>query len=184
MASIKGIKLTGIQSHMGMEGYTFYANVTMDGKKVGYVCDDAYGGPWDIGLPEDIRDEVKRRYLEFIKETGKVDEMAMFDITEEEFVKRRENGTLPLQNDPNLEFFFSELAELADTEKRFKSAVKKGYKALVSVKFYPVNGVYRDGYAYMTGGSPKVYADIRKDAEQKSRAVVVTQYDSLDDFNI
>lgn len=184
MASIRGIKLTGIQSHMGMEGYTFYANVTMDGKKVGYVCDDAYGGPWDIGLPADVQEEIARRYGEFIEETGKVDEMALFRMTEDEYAAAKKSGTLPVQKDRNLEFFFSELAELADFEKRYKSAVKKGYKAIVRVQFYHVNGPVPVDYAYMTGGSPKLYADIYEEAEKKCKAVRVTQYASLDDFNI
>ncbi len=184
MASIKGIKLTGIQSHAGMEGMTLFAKVNMDGKVVGFVRDDAYGGPWDIGLPEDVQEEIRRRYREFITETRKVDEMELFHITAEEFAKRKADGTLPVQADDNLEFFFSELAELCDAEKRFKAAVKKGYRATVEVKFFILNGPTPLGYAYQTGGSPKTYKEIYDEAVQKSPAVLVTQYNSLDDFNL
>lgn len=184
MASIKGVKLTGIQSHPGLEGYTLFAVVNMDGRTAGFVRDDAYGGPWDIGIPADVQEEIRRRYREFIAETRKVDEMKLFHMTAEEFVERRDNGTLPVQEDDNLEFFFSELADLRDAEKRFKSAVKKGYRATVEVKFFHINGPTPLGYAYQTGGSPKTYKEIYDEAVAKSPAVLVTQYDSLDDFDL
>lgn len=184
MASIRGIKLTGIQSHMGLEGYTLFAKVNMDGKVVGFVRDDAYGGPMDIEIPADIQKELQKRYREYIRDAKKVDQMKLFGMTKEEYVRLRDAGTLPLQEDADLEYLFSELADLAQTEKKFKNAVKKGYKAYVTVQFHHLAGPTPVDYAYMTNGTVPVFADIFSEAERKHPAVTVTQYKSLDDFNL
>lgn len=184
MASIRGIKLTGIQSHMGMEGYTLFAKVNMDGKVVGYIRDDGYGGPMDIDIPKDIQKEIQSRYRQYISDTKKVDEMKLFRMSKDEYVRLRDAGELPVQEDADLEFFFSELAELSETEKKYKSAVKKGYKAYVTVNFHNLNGPTPVSYAYMTNGTVPVFARIYSEAERKHPAVTVKQYASLDDFNI
>ena len=184
MASIRGIKLTAMQSHMGLEGYTLFAKVNMDGKVVGYVRDDAYGGPMDIEIPADIQKELQKRYREYIRDTKKLDQIKLYDMSKEEYIKRRDAGTLPLQEDADLEYLFSELADLAQTEKKFKSAVKKGFKSYVTVQFHCLAGPTPADYAYMTNGSFHVFADIFSEAERKHPAFTVTEYNSLDDFNL
>ena len=153
MASIKGIKLTAVQSHPGMEGMTLFAKVNMDGKVVGFVRDDAYGGPWDIELSTEVRQEILRRYREYIVENRIVDECKTMDMTEEEVAAGLAAGTLPLLDtddryvDP-LELFFSEVAQLADYEKTYKKQIKNGYAGIGVVEYIhhrgpqPVDKIY------------------------------------------
>ena len=154
MASIKGIKLTGIQSHPGAEGYTLYAKVNMDNKVVGFVRDDAWGGPWEIELSKEVREEILRRYRAYIKEHRIVDELVTMTMTEDEVAAGLAAGTLPLLDtegeqfvDP-LEMFFSEVAQLADYEKTYKKQTKKGYAGIAVVDYLrhrgpvPVSGIY------------------------------------------
>ena len=182
MASICGVKLTGIQSHMGMEGYTLFANVSVDGKRVGTVCDDAWGGSMNIDIPEATQREIQKRYKAYIVNTKKVDEMATFHMTAEEFDRNRKNGTLPVQEDADLEFFFSELADLANTEKEYKKAVKKGYKAVVTVKYHHVRGGIPQDTIYYTNGSVEAYKKVEQIARAKCVAVDVVEYGCPESF--
>lgn len=189
MASIKGIKLTGVQSHIGAEGYTLFANVSMDGKRVGTVCDDAWGGPWSIDIPKEIQAEILERFKTYIKEEHIVDECKTMCMEESDVVNGLAKGNLPLLDtedryvDP-LELFFSELHDLGQMEKYYKTAVKKGYKAVVRSKFVSTkNGTYPD-VIYYTNGSPKAYAECVKEFKKKSYAVIVKTYASLADFTI
>lgn len=184
MASIKGIKLTGIQSHMGAEGYTLFANVSVDGKRVGTVNDDGWGGSMEIDIAPSIVNEIVRRYREYCEDTRKVDEMELFSMTAEEFAEHKKNGTLPVVKEYDLDFFFSELAELGDLEKHYKKAVKKGYKAVVRTTYHNVRGPKPCDSVYYTNGSDTVLAKLTREAEEKSPAVTVEQFSSLDDFNI
>lgn len=191
MASIKGIKLTCIQSHPGMEGMTLFAKVNMDGKVVGFVRDDAYGGPWDIELSKEVREEILRRYREHIVEHRIVDECKTMDMTEDEVAAGLAAGTLPLLDtddkyiDP-LEMFFSEVAELADYEKTYKKQVKNGYKGIAVVDYLrhrgpvPVSGVY----GVKSANRLAVGQHLDDLASRKSKAFRVRVFLAPEDFNI
>lgn len=191
MASIKGIKLTCIQSHPGMEGMTLFAKVNMDGKVVGFVRDDAYGGPWDIELSKEVREEILRRYREHIVEHRIVDECKTMDMTEEEVAAGLAAGTLPLLDiddkyiDP-LEMFFSEVAELADYEKTYKKQVKNGYKGIAVVDYLRHRGPVPVSGVYGVKSANRLAVGQRLDdlASRKSKAFRVRVFLDPEDFNI
>ena len=191
MASIKGIKLTCIQSHPGMEGPTLFAKVNMDGKVVGFVRDDAYGGPWDIELSKEVREEILRRYREHIVEHRIVDECKTMDMTEDEVAAGLAAGTLPLMDtdgkyvDP-LELFFSEVAQLADYEKTYKKQVKNGYMGIGVVEYIHHRGPKLADCAYGLKSRHRLLIGQHLDdlASKKSKAFRVRVFLDPEDFNI
>lgn len=191
MASIKGIKLTCIQSHPGMEGMTLFAKVNMDGKVAGFVRDDAYGGPWDIELSKEVRETILRRYREHIVEHRIVDECKTMGMTEDEVAAGLAAGTLPLMDtddkyvDP-LELFFSELVQLSEYEKTYKKQFKNGYKGIGVVEYVRHRGPKPVDAIYCLKSSNKLTVGQRLDdlASRKSKAFRVRVFLDPEDFNI
>lgn len=183
MAEIKGIKLTGIQSHPGVENNTLFAKVIMDDKKVGTIVDDGWGGGMNLKLPGDLLEEIKRRHAAYIREKGIEDYGETHVLTAEQYLEAAAKGTIPLMEaDP--EMFFYELAELHEREKEFKKAVKAGWKELVKIEFIHVSGPVPLDLQYRTKGTEEGIKQIRAQVEKQSKAYRLTRYRSLDDFKI
>ena len=189
MASIKGVKLTGVQSHMGAEGMTLFAYVSVDGKKVGSVFDDAWGGPMNIDIPEKIQADIVDRYKQYIKDAYIVDEIATMRMDADAVAKAYKEKTLPLVGEDGRYWepvaeFVDTIANLAEREKNYKKAVKKGHKAIVCADYIHCNGGTPLGLCYFTNGSKAHYDEVVKIAKEKSPAVIVKQYSSPADFVI
>lgn len=183
MAEIKGIKLTGIQTHAGHENTALFANVIMDGKKVGSIDDDGWGGGMNFHLPDSVLEEIKRRHTAYIREKRVEDYLTTYRMTEEQYLEAAAQGSIPLM-EADTEMFFCELAALHDLEKEFKKAVKAGWKELVNIEFVPLFGPQPLDLQFKTDGSKKGIEMIRADIEKKSKAYHLTRYSSLDDFKI
>ncbi len=183
MAEIKGIKLTGIQTHAGVENNTLFANVYMDGKKVGTISDDGWGGGMDLKLPGEVLEEIKRRHAAYIREKKIEDYLATYRLTEEQYLEASAKGNIPLMGADPEEFFYT-LAGLHELEKSFKRAVKSGWKELVIVEFVPLAGPQPLDQEFKTKGGEKAIEMIRAQVEKQSKAYRLTRYRSLDDFKI
>ena len=183
MAEIKGIKLTGIQSHAGHDGNTLFANVVMDGKKIGTVCDDGWGGGREISIPDDVLKEIKRRHETYIREQKIEDYIATYKMTPEQYLDASGKGAVPLMEaDPEL--FIDELAELTELEKTFKKALKKGWKEVVTVEFVRLAGPQPRDLQFDSDGSEEAIRTIRERADYSARPYRLKRYASLDDFKI
>ena len=122
MASINGISLKAMKSFEGMEGTAWQGNVYVGTKKVAFWSQDGNGGPdwFDMmnGFSKKKLVEVMRPYV-----TQEDAELGIID-----------------------ESFMYKLAWLVQTEKEFKKALKKGYKAMMEVTdgFHVTNYYYPD----------------------------------------
>lgn len=64
MASINGIEIKTYKNFKGHDGQPLrQATVYMDGKKIGFISEDAWGGPMNINLKS--LEEVKKRLFEY-----------------------------------------------------------------------------------------------------------------------
>lgn len=122
MASINGISLKAMKSFEGMEGTAWQGNVYVGTKKVAFWSQDGNGGPdwFDMmnGFSKKKLVEVMRPYV-----TQEDAELGIID-----------------------ESFMYKLVWLVQTEKEFKKALKKGYKAMMEVTdgFHVTNYYYPD----------------------------------------
>lgn len=122
MASINGISLKAMKSFEGMEGTAWQGNVYVGTKKVAFWSQDGNGGPdwFDMmnGFSKKKLVEVMRPYV-----TQEDAELGIID-----------------------ESFMYKLVWLVQTEKEFKKALKKGYKAMMEVTdgFHVTNYYYQD----------------------------------------
>lgn len=122
MASINGISLKAMKSFEGMEGTAWQGNVYVGTKKVAFWSQDGNGGPdwFDMmnGFSKKKLVEVMRPYV-----TQEDAELGIID-----------------------ESFMYKLVWLVQTEKEFKKALKKGYKAMMEVTdgFHVANYYYPD----------------------------------------
>ena len=146
MAKMKGIQLKSIKNTTGMEGYGFTASLYLDGKKIGTVADYADGGDFNYSFTSQ---EAEKAFEDRIKSWYEVhpmeDSLECYTMSPEEYMKKREEGTLPVLNyedayNPD-DIFIDELLKLTDAEKAFKKGVKQGYHGYVVYEHPDFKGI-------------------------------------------
>lgn len=184
MASIKGVNLKAIKKTIGIEGEGFLANIYLQNKKIGTVTNYGDGGCYHICIEKEERvlEDIVRTYY---KEHPELDNFALKSV--EEYLERKENGTLPLRNfsDTDIyilyEYFLSKVYRLHCLEKEFTNAVKKGYTALVTISYVYIPGSPLPlDEMYYTDGTKNVFNEICQHAKNKTFSV--KQYSCLEDF--
>lgn len=122
MANIRGISIKAVKHFIGTEGPAYQGNIYIGSKKVAFWSQDGNGGPdwFDMmnGFSKKKLVEVMRPYV-----TQEDAELGIID-----------------------ESFMCKLVWLVQAEKKFKKALKKGYKAMMEVTdgFHVANYYYPD----------------------------------------
>lgn len=159
MASLNGIKITGLKTFEGREGMGYQGNITMDGKKIGRVFDEARGGEVDVDIEASHKSEFERRMKSY------------FESYPSEY--------------PVMDIFLEELVNLIETEKLYKKHEKKGMKILADLYKAPKSQTLIDG-RYLNSPETMVFANEktleRIIAEKGYKDQVV--YRSAEDFII
>ena len=162
MASINGISLKAMKSFEGLEGTTWQGNVYVGTKKIAFWSQDGNGGPdWfnmENGYSKEKLVEAMKPYVD-----QKADELGIID-----------------------ELFMCRIVWLNQTEKEFKKALKKGYKAMLEVTngFHIVYYYYPDTPA---SNAETLYLSIKNDVEGKffkNKKIKYQLFKGLEDFCI
>lgn len=109
MASINGISLKAMKSFKGLEGTAWQGNLYVGTKKIAFWSQDGNGGPDWFDMANGFS---KRKLVESMKP----------------YVDQEADGLGIID-----ESFMCKLVWLNQTEKEFKKALKKGYKAMMEV---------------------------------------------------
>lgn len=110
MAAIKGVQLKSVKTFESRNGYGFSANLYINNKKVGVVGDEGRGGETDISI---IKKEDRETFYQIVQQyyqENPADSNASYDFVEE-------------------------LLGLSEMEKIFKNNLKKGFTALVDLRY-------------------------------------------------
>lgn len=123
----------------------------------------------------------------YYKDNPQVDYLKIFQMTPNEFRKKRDNNTLPKETEvfEPLDTFMWELHELRTTESEWKKGVKKGYAAIVVVKYEHIKNTPTPlDSVWYSNGTQKSIDSIQKSADDKSIANYLKAYYSESDFDI
>lgn len=116
MAKIMGLELKAVKTFLGSDGYGLNANLYLNGKKVAFVLDEGNGGELNISFTDNTkRDEVFAIAQKYYEKYPK------FMLSDNNWAKLNE--------------LIEELYALYETEKYFKKQSKKGYSAVVEVRY-------------------------------------------------
>lgn len=147
MASIKGISLRNFRSFEGTEGLAFSADIALDGKTVGRVVNDGWGGCCDYDwLADGAESAVKRAAVAYRKDpkSGQYDFLSLAKMGAKEYAEKEAAGKLPLITDPEelaeLDTFMDDLINLKEDESAFRRGVRKGFKGIYIVRCRYING--------------------------------------------
>lgn len=189
MANINGIEIKAIKTFLGTEGYARQGNVYLDKKKIGFFLEDGNGGCDWIGFEcdKEIKELFFSRVRAHYKNYPALDYMKIYNMTMEEYVKQENKLPVTIyeqeSNDIILECFMEKLFNLSEFEQDYRKAVKKGYSAIITVKYIslserplPLDEVY------YTNGTQESFNRVENAAKEKSRAVIVESYNSPKDF--
>ncbi len=179
MASINGISVKGLKSFLGHENEVLYqGSLYLNNKKIGFWSQDSWGGPDRIDL--DVKYD-KRLLQNAVK--SKNEDKAIHGSTE--------RGPYVVEYD--LDLLMYDYIKLAESEKSFKNALKKGYTGVLMAT---------DGFHTTIWNLPKSYTDmsdndllsaLKAEIDSAKRSFwkesvsvkhEVSIYRSLDDFNI
>ena len=162
MASINGISLKAIKSFEGMEGTAWQGNVYVGTKKVAFWSQNGNGGTDWFDMMNDFS---KKKLVESMKPY--VDQKSIkLKIIDESFMYN--------------------LLWLNQTEKEFKKALKKGYKAMLEVTdgFHVTNYYYPDVPNCTAEALFMRIKDDIKDKFFKNEEIRYHLYKGLEDFCI
>ena len=162
MASINGISLKAMKSFEGMEGTAWQGNVYVGTKKVAFWSQDGNGGTDRFDMMNDFS---KKKLVESMKPY--VDQKSIkLKIIDESFMYN--------------------LLWLNQTEKEFKKALKKGYKAMLEVTdgFHVTNYLYPDVPNCTAEALFMRIKDDIKDKFFKNEEISYHLYKGLEDFCI
>jgi hypothetical protein len=142
MAKIKGVSLKNFKTIPGGEdGTIFGAQICINGKVVGSVTNDGWGGPNMYSWTQPNAEEtVKRAASDYRKDpkNRQYDYMKLYEMDIKEFKEREANGTLPLMKTKDmledLDTFVHDLIALNEDEKDYKRALKKGFKGTYTLR--------------------------------------------------
>lgn len=170
MASVNGVSLKAIKTFEGAEGMGFTANIYIDGKKVGFVRDDAWGGSYDYDFSNDDGEKLlTARAKEWYDRYPEDDFMFVMKLTAEEYRKKKDAGEIPVESwEEQLEYndcFLSKIIDLVQAEKAYKGAVKKGFKGYVVFTHPHISGpipLEKGYFIYAREQADELLTDIRK----------------------
>lgn len=162
MASINGISLKAIKSFEGMEGTAWQGNVYVGAKKVAFWSQDGKGGADWFDMMNGFS---KKKLVE-----------AMKPYVDQKSIKLKVID----------ESFMYNLLWLNQTEKEFKKALKKGYKAMLEVTdgFHVTNYYYPDVPNCTVEALFMRIKDDIKDKFFKNKEIRYHLYKCLEDFCI
>jgi hypothetical protein len=161
MAKIKELELKAVHYFNGHDGYGVSANLYMDGKKIGEMLDDGWGGGIQIHIASvEKQKEFSERVQSYFAEQP--DEFETDDI------------------------FLNYLLDLWNLQKEFKKMQKKGFPILLHMEFRSKNPTQEEWEHPVP--VPKTFGILSEVALEKTiqeHNPKVTQiFRSLDDFNI
>ena len=182
MAKINGIELKAIKTFSGMEGIGFSANIYVDGKKVGYVSDAAYGGCYDYDYDsQEGHTAVKEKIKQYYEKYPAVDTLKVYETP----VDKIDMGNLPREAYQDMlepeDCFFSDLLNLALREKDYKKNAKKGYTVMVYIDFLHAKCPTPLPISFSCGPTYDYNEDF-KEAKEKSELAYMEVYKGLEDF--
>lgn len=189
MANINGIEIKAIKTFLGTEGYARQGNVYLDKKKIGFFSEDGNGGcDWIyFECDKEIKELFFSRVRAHYKNYPALDYMKIYNMTMEEYVKQE--NKLPVttyeqeSNDIIVEYFMKKLLNLREFEQYYRKAVKKGYSALISIKYISLSGnALPLDEVYYTNGTHESFKKVENAAKEKSIAVIAESYISPKDF--
>ena len=189
MANINGIEINAIKTFLGTEGYARQGNVYLDKKKIGFFSEDGNGGCDWIGFEcdKEIKELFFSRVRAHYKKYPTLDYKKIYDMTIDEYVKQE--NKLPVtryeqeSNDTAMEYFMEKLLNLKEFEQDYKKAVKKGYSAIIAVKYISLSGNPLPlDEVYYTNGTQESFKKVENAAKEKSIAAIAESYISLNDF--
>ena len=162
MASINGISLKAMKSFEGMEGTAWQGNVYVGTKKVAFWSQDGNGGADWFDMMNGFS---KKKLVEAMKPYVDQESIELKIIDES---------------------FMYNLLCLNQTEKEFKKALKKGYKAMLEVTdgFHVTNYLYPDVPNCTAEALFMRIKDDIKDKFFKNEEISYHLYNGLEDFCI
>ena len=178
MASIKGVSLKKIRKTEGREGIGYQADIYLNNKKIGNVVEWADGGKAEVNIPSkenmetlmhivyEWGDKNPSDYIVslYTQEPNRLQQEIERVKKHYPYIREDEMTINALSvNDPAI--FLETVVNLAEIEKVFKSAVKKGYECIALCK----NG---DCIQFMKAGIDSVMKDYE----------IERVFNSLDDF--
>ena len=181
MASVKGFQLKNVKQTLGVEGYGCIATMYLNGKKIGTYEDYGDGGCEDVTyVSPKAEEEMMKVIIDFAKEYDNEFIVNLYHERPQQFKEECERFkqrypyipdkdiTIETMASNSIVYIVEELLYLMDLEKKFKSYLKKGYKAIGVTK--------QNMSAYPASWSDE---KIRTSAKEDGEEI----YMSLEDFN-
>ena len=181
MASIKGFQLKNVKRTLGREGYGCMATMYLNGKKIGTYEDYGDGACEDVTyVSKEAEEAMMKVIIDFAKGYDNEFIVNLYHERPQQFKEECERFkqrypyipdddiTIKTMASNSIIYIVEELLYLMDLEKKFKSYLKKGYKAIGVTK--------QNMSAYPASWSDE---KIRTSAKEEGEEV----YMSLEDFN-
>lgn len=181
MASIKGFQLKNVKRTLGREGYGCMATMYLNGKKIGTYEDYGDGACEDVTyVSKEAEEAMMKVIIDFAKGYDNEFIVNLYHERPQQFKEECERFkqrypyipdddiTIKTMASNSIVYIVEELLYLMDLEKKFKSYLKKGYKAIgvtkQNISAYPANW-----------SDEKIKTSAKEDGEEI--------YMSLEDFN-
>lgn len=182
MASIKGFQLKNVKQALARDGYSCFATMYLNGKKIGTYADYGDGAPEEVNyVSKEAEADMMRVIIAYAKEHPNDFVINLYKERPKQFKEEcerfkkyhpyipNEDITIETMASNSIVYIVEDFLNLLDSEKKFKKYQKKGYKAIgcgkTSITAYPAN--WDD-------------EKIKKHAKENSMKLYV----SLDDFCI
>lgn len=187
MASIHGITLKNLKIFSGMEGRGFSASVYLEGKRLGTVRDEAYGGSYLFDMREDALRAIDERILEYQKKNPELDYLLISRMSAEEAWERCKRHLLPTKKPDRgnilfRELFFSKLVNLTLDERKYKSGAKRGLTHLLNIHFLHVKDTPLPSDLIFQYSDRKEKTEFLKEMRKKGCPVVTEKFAKPEDF--
>ena len=184
MVSINGISLKSVRTFEGAEGTGFSANIFIDGKKIGSVLDDAWGGSYVYNYDsKEGEDLLYSRLKEWYDKHPEDDFKFVSKLTAEEYRQKKDNGEIPKETwEEQVEYsdiFFSRLIDIIEYKKCYKKAVKKGFRGYAVYTYPYISGPKLFDKAYFIAN--KDQADVTLAEIQKEHVAFDMEYCFMDE---
>jgi hypothetical protein len=169
MAKIMGLELKAVKTFLGSDGYGLNANLYLNGKKVAFVLDEGRGGESEVTFTDKSKEDevfaIAQRYYE---------KYPKFLLHDNKWAKLYE--------------LLEELYALYETEKYFKKQSKKGYLAVVEVRYNKRTEDFTKNYDPTKRDCMVAFIEWDEKAEKylidKYKPVEFKVYQRLEDFII
>ena len=143
MANIYGFQMKNIKSTLGREGYGCFANLYLNGKKIGTYTDYGDGAMGDATYKSP---EAEKEMTEFIVAYAKKNPdkyiVNLYKENPERYKEEcnnfkkyhpyisDEDFTIETMSANSIDYIVSDFLDLHEREKKFKKYIKKGYRAV------------------------------------------------------